>query len=440
MLKRPLNQVLASCITALVIGAPLIILNPYRLADELDSGGRDLFMRIVAPSQSAPAPPISVVLLTDRSLGDLGASWPAPFEVHAAAIERICASGANAVLADFVFIDQRADPTLASLVETLQQAPPSCQIFLAADTRGRILNDLRAVADERDNVQLVSVARPEEGGAPGLYDLGAVAGLPAAASAIAGEQLGSGPRTIDIWWRAPPVQWACTNRQPDPRCSQIATQPLARALRLAIFQFSPASFSRVGDRELFEIDATPYPSVDLSDLLGAQAADLDNRLVFYGGDFAYSADRVHAPPYRDLPGVFAHAAATDNLLTLGDGVIAAAPPFQLTPRTHRLMQLFILCAGGLGVGFLWEAGRGLYRRARRPPPKSAMLRSGVHLVNRYAFEIGLVATFVILGLLEFFIMRVSPIYWTSALAAAALGQFDFGLRTWLVRPAPPSKG
>jgi hypothetical protein len=44
---------------------------------------------------------------------------------------------------------------------------------------------------------------------------------------------------------------------------------------------------------------------------------LAGKTVFYGGAFYLTSDRVTSPVYEELPGVYLHAMAYDNLVTFG---------------------------------------------------------------------------------------------------------------------------
>ena len=46
-------------------------------------------------------------------------------------------------------------------------------------------------------------------------------------------------------------------------------------------------------------------------------AAIETRTVFYGAGFQMTGDRVISPGYEELPGVYLHAMAYDNLRTFG---------------------------------------------------------------------------------------------------------------------------
>jgi len=52
---------------------------------------------------------------------------------------------------------------------------------------------------------------------------------------------------------------------------------------------------------------------------------IENNVVLIGGEGVVSRDLKHTPVYGDVSGVFTHAIAVDNLITLGDDYITYAP-------------------------------------------------------------------------------------------------------------------
>lgn len=65
-------------------------------------------------------------------------------------------------------------------------------------------------------------------------------------------------------------------------------------------------------------DCPPHLSVSASDFLadkeGMMGAILDDRFVFYGGNFAMADDLIRPPTHNPIPGVYVHAMVLDNLL------------------------------------------------------------------------------------------------------------------------------
>ena len=66
----------------------------------------------------------------------------------------------------------------------------------------------------------------------------------------------------------------------------------------------------------------PYTAtLSVAHLLGTFDPDVErairNKAVFYGAGFDAATDRVISPTYHDLPGVYLHAMAYDNLVSLG---------------------------------------------------------------------------------------------------------------------------
>jgi hypothetical protein len=76
---------------------------------------------------------------------------------------------------------------------------------------------------------------------------------------------------------------------------------------------------------------------------------LDGSVVFYGAYFHGAADAMNTPLHNDLPAVFLHAAALDNLITLGPAALSHSDP--MLPLLDVSLPDFLLLAA-IGAFFV----------------------------------------------------------------------------------------
>ncbi len=93
----------------------------------------------------------------------------------------------------------------------------------------------------------------------------------------------------------------------------------------------------------------------LADDTGVMSAFIEDRYVFYGGNFAMADDLILPPTHKPVPGVFLHAMALDNLLRLDPYVRRATGggwsdrSLWLTLATAAFMSFFIALAWNPGT-------------------------------------------------------------------------------------------
>lgn len=135
---------------------------------------------------------------------------------------------------------------------------------------------------------------------------------------------------------------------------------------------------------------------------------LANRIVFYGVELHGSSDIVYPPVHKHLPGVYMHAMAMDNLLTLGPDYLR-----RLGPSEGRMASFgaLILLAGIYCIF------------ARRSQYLEALVRDGGTWITVWAqgpnlilYSISSWGILVIYGYLMFLLFQAAPFDWLSALA------------------------
>jgi hypothetical protein len=97
----------------------------------------------------------------------------------------------------------------------------------------------------------------------------------------------------------------------------------------------------------------------LNTAFGQGTEDLP-KIVFYGASFRGAADQVRTPTHGKIAGVFMHAMALDNLLTLGKGYIREAKQFEpVLLMLNWLMALLVAVIAVLGRDLqIFLLGRG----------------------------------------------------------------------------------
>jgi CHASE2 domain-containing sensor protein len=253
----------------------------------------------------------TVVLFREENLRQFGVQYPVPYSVHAQVLEALASYGPRAVFVDFAFIDAReGEDELREALCVLQRAKAGTPIpvFLAAPggapVRPRLLECAHTASPEMDENVGVSGVLTYVSQAEGDS-------LPTAAFALAATKpaLGFDERSM----KAPlEIIWGKGVAPLNRRWMQCAEPSLLHGI-----------WSMLTHGPLANKLACPYTrTITVGHLLGF-AADRDvedalrGRTVLYGAGFRLTGDLVNSPVYAELPGVYLHAMAYDNLVTFG---------------------------------------------------------------------------------------------------------------------------
>jgi hypothetical protein len=273
----------------------------------------------------------TVVLFRERNLRELNEAYPVSYDRHADVLEALSLYGPRAVFVDFAFVDRRPDlDRLRQVMCGLREAGVAVYLAVPAaaadrnDDRTDVLPELRACATP------VSAQMDTEQGVSGVltYSNGHRVGtggqfLPTPAFAVAAGNLRIDPlhaQPMEIIWGngVAPLneKWMhCQSARPLTHLWHILRHdPMAERLKC------------------------PYTrTLSVGHLLGAAgvggaSGDMDirraieGRAVFYGAAFQLTGDRVLSPVFDELPGVYLHAMAYDNLRTFGGNYKRADRP------------------------------------------------------------------------------------------------------------------
>lgn len=326
MRPRALWKPLAQYVLFLAGGVVLLRMDPFGLTRLTKYYSQDL-LAVAMAGCYPPAPGgicakdhrarTAVVLLRDRDLAAFDEPWPPRYGFHARVLKAIRANHPKALVIDIVFEDVRDDPTIVALAAELDRyraaGIPVYSAVFAPDRplRPEVGARVTAVEVPKEIDPLDRVTR--------FYNLtsGPPPALTAAATVfrdLCGGCVGSdgcGADVIRVYWGNLPEnswndQWLdCRRRPPFPWW---------------IVQ------DRGGD---FRESCPMTPAIPVRILLDPTEAQdtavesiLDGSAVFYGAFFHGAADAMHTPLHNDLPAVFLHATAFDNLVTLGPRALA----------------------------------------------------------------------------------------------------------------------
>jgi CHASE2 domain-containing sensor protein len=259
-----------------------------------------------------------VVLFREENLATLKESFPISYARHAEVLEALAVYEPAAVFVDFAFIDKRPGQDVAPLRDAICALQASgVAVYLAASPlSGNAGGDGLRDGLDRSCFTPVDVQMDTEIGASGVLTYRACKNIAAScepagllwtpAFAMAAPQVGlaraDGQQMEIIWGNrvsALNESWMdCTSDGTLVHLRQMLKEnPLASKRKC------------------------PHTNtISVVHLLGRFDQTLKDKVVkgntvFYGGSFEMAGDRVISPVFDDLPGVYLHAMAYDNLLT-----------------------------------------------------------------------------------------------------------------------------
>lgn len=283
----------------------------HGLSSHLNPWSQALINAVVKYTYSTDAQDeITVVLFREENLADLNTHYPVPYRLHAEIIEALASYAPKAVFVDFAFIDNRDTKALKELSDALCALRESgSRVYIAAP-----LGKDKLPGVEKQLLACALPAMPEMDGKTAesgvlTYFHGRETShgfLPSAAFALAEKEIhivpkeaekleiiwGKGVAPLNLKWMDCPekVGWELLR-------DTLFENPLANKLECPYHRTISANhlLNSVGD----------------DDIKGA----LTGKTIFYGAGFRFTGDRVESPVYGEMPGVYLHAMAYDNLLT-----------------------------------------------------------------------------------------------------------------------------
>ena len=259
-----------------------------------------------------------VVLFREENLATLKESFPISYARHAEVLEALAVYEPAAVFIDFAFIDKRPGQDVAPLSDAICALQASgVAVYLAASPlSGNAGGDGLRDGLDRSCFTPVDVQMDTEIGASGVLTYRACKNIAAScepagllwtpAFAMAAPQVGlaraDGQQMEIIWGNrvsALNESWMdCTSDG-----TLVHLRQMLKENPLASKRKCPHTNTISVVHLLGRFDQTLKDQV------------VKGNTVFYGGSFEMAGDRVISPVFDDLPGVYLHAMAYDNLLT-----------------------------------------------------------------------------------------------------------------------------
>jgi CHASE2 domain-containing sensor protein len=356
---------------------------------------------------------ISVALMDDQTLAHLGAphrpmAWPVKYQVHKLVLDSLLDYGPKAVVVDILFLDPRNDKTLNELLTEVRryQARGVPLYFIAADgkdVRNEVASSGVRLVDPRILINQGIVRQypisilpcpRKDAGCPSLavetFRTLCAKGGNSDICPIAPSALDRGRMEL-VWGTKPDLDNRLT-LDTRYRCDQNPTY----------FKRLWASFKAPSEIRF----NCPYHSViPVEALLSGQGLGrlVHDRVVFYGVTLQGASDAVPTPVNGMLPGVFVHAMAFDNLVTL------KGRPFRDTAELLglKLDKQSIEALAVLPVLLAMTALYALFRRRRSGDAvaESEFIETAMHWL---ALLLALLA-----GLAVMLLLRVSIANWVE---------------------------
>ncbi len=324
------------CLLAVIIVA-LAILDPFGLASSSDKASAQWLNRMLSSSYpSVGQQHVAVVLIDDDYLMRNGTSWPMPYGEQSKLFKRLLAYKPQAVFADLLYSHDHSlgDPTrgsqlLANVFERYQRQGIPLWLANTGQTRGEEgqANTL-APFTQVSRPALVKWEDVDDQYPLAVHTQVGLMETPALALYrvfCATRHCGTPPVDAEAAAQRQPiaVQWGLKLSPDQARIADIAdAKPPRHFLLDAVMQFFQAVFWKLDDSAQ---QVYPYTlTLTASDLEVTSPEDqaliaelLRGRLVLVGARIESTGDLVESPVHGQLPGVYLHAMALDNLINKG---------------------------------------------------------------------------------------------------------------------------
>ena len=367
-----------------LVGWFVLRFNPFGISDKSDLASQDAVYRLLAPGYySLARDAIVVVLLDEAAIQDLyewrvfhANEWPVRYRDHAYLLGRILSLAPRALFVDVFFRRQRStDDSFPLLLRVLKrgQERQDVQVLLAGNFAGDPLTPDQEVLEEVADLSLngwsgFGKAYPLRIGeefttAYELYRRVCLEGSPLAACTgepLQGSHLENGA-ALSVYWGS---------HSPGPLFPEFARatcEPFEgtawEVVRQAIHGFGQGLVGHL-DAEEARVKC-PYHRVIFGNELvavikrgtpeqkEALREAIAGKVVLYGLSLDGLHDVVESPVHGQLPGVFLHAMALDNLMARGEEYIKASDDF----IERVTLAIWAILAILFAVGTRWLESR-----------------------------------------------------------------------------------
>ncbi len=307
----------------MAVGLGLVVVDPFDVGEVTEVYSEDLAdLVLFGPDYGAGSQDsVAVVLVGDQTLKGFDLTWPVRLDWHARFLEALLQYKPAAVFVDIAFLDQRMNSGVGEFLSVVEQYQlENVQLIFASVVDE---GELQVREDLRGHIELVPLPAMEEARQTRLYPLSvdveseegivleelrtpAMKMLEAAKPELTDRVQQSASDIRVIWGTQPhPINAKWMD------CTEISESFLSRFMLL------------VRDTSLLR-QTCAHPGFVPAETLFAVPLDQDiidmvsGRYVFFGASLEGTGDLVYTLNYGDIPGVFFHAMAFDNLLTLGN--------------------------------------------------------------------------------------------------------------------------
>ncbi len=383
-----------------LVGWYFLWINPFGISDRTDLATQEAIYRLIAPLyDSAARDDIVVVLLTEPAIRDLhrwrlfeANEWPVRYRDHAWLLSRILSLSPRSVFVDVYFRRERTtDDSHPRMVATLERlsARREVPLYFAGNFPGEPLTPIQQ--------KLAAFATVTVNGWDGYgrsyplriedeyttaWQLYAQACLDAAPLAschavVPTASLAPGD-ALSLYWgsRSAPTVFP-EFRKADDDCRATPDDLAGVAVSMITYLYHGLLGRPERARATCAYHATLYANELIAVLKRGtpeQRARLrravEGRIVLYGLALEGLHDTVPTPVHGRLPGVYLHAMALDNLISLGHGYIRATDDF--------IEWLSMALWAVLALAFAWGAcrleGHSVPAAPEAPPPGAGRWR------------------------------------------------------------------
>lgn len=355
-----------------VLGLMILACDPLGLSSATDKASEQFFNRLLSvfyPDRGQQQ--IVLLLLDDAFLLRHDLHWPLPYQEQAKVLARLLHYRPQAVFVDLLYSHDhsRANETPQVLANVFARYTQQDIPVLLAST-GQTLPQ----TDQVDTLSaLAAVTKPavvQWDGQGERYPLtvtgrdGQPLSTPAYALYQEHCQRQQGCETRELPVDAPPiaVQWGLHTADQQPLLSnsqhcQLRSSALAETFQMVL----SALFWRFSSPAALPCPYTlTLNAAELETTLPEERAllrsVLQGRLVLVGADITGAADRIFSPVHGQIPAVYQHAMALDNLLTLQTGYYRDPP--NLGDTSLDLISVIGLCfaAAILAIALMRDQG------------------------------------------------------------------------------------
>lgn len=428
-LARSWSKLLLRILLYSLLGLFFLSFNPFGIGDQTDQASQNALYKVLAPYyRSRAREDIVVVLINQASiteLFDFGAleanEWPLRYSDHSSLLSRILPYQPRAVFVDIYFKHERStDPSLGRFIRRLQRQSErhGVPLLFAAgyhdETRSSMQDKLGELGDlvlsgwEGYGTTYPLLDGGQETAAYRLYRYACLNedSLPGCARPLA-KKVMEGDAVSVLWGSTPAAPVF-------PEFSSEACAPFASSAlevgRQVLYGLVEGLVNYEGSGGPTDARCAYHPVISLDEVVHVGKAGSEDqqqrleklfrgKIVLYGLSLEGVRDEVESPVHGQLPGVFFHAMALDNLMYHGEGYIKAADE-----KVHRISQWLWLTLVAIFSGLLmYFEGRGLSFHSEK------VRYAGRHQISMFVMLVVPTLLIAFISLVMFVGLRYEPL-------------------------------